>query len=78
MSTVMIAGYTVERRATFIGSDGDIFVARSLLPGRPWLRFLRKVNGDGYHVTAYRTRALALEGWPRLFRGSLINSEEGR
>ena len=72
----LVAGYSVEARATFIGNAGDHFVARSTMRGRPWLRFLRKLGGAaGYHVTAYKTRTLALEGWPRSrqYRGSLVD-----
>lgn len=40
----------------------SLIIARSTLPGRRWLRFLAKSSGQGYYVTAWDTRAKALDG----------------
>lgn len=33
----------------------QVFVQRSTMRGRPWLRFLAKLDGTGYWVTAHKT-----------------------
>jgi hypothetical protein len=55
-------GYTCEGVHHILRRDADgvtIFVARSTLSGRPWLRFLRKIGSDGWWVTAHKSEALA-------------------
>lgn len=38
------------------------FIARGTLPGRPWLRFLRKLGTkDDYHVSSFKTLSAARE-----------------
>jgi hypothetical protein len=55
--------YTCEGNHTIVarGAEGvTIFVARSTLPGRPWLRFVRKIGRPGWWVTSHKSRRLAL------------------
>lgn len=51
-------GYTITRVRT-IGMHR--FIGRSALPGRPWLRFLEKIDHPGqWWVSAYKTKREAL------------------
>lgn len=38
----------------------SIFVQRSWIRGRPWLRFSSRFEGEGWYVTAHPTRRAAL------------------
>lgn len=54
----------IEAAKLVHGQSGDVrrFVARSTSRGRSWLNFLRKIDGSGWWVTAYKTRKAAEEG----------------
>jgi hypothetical protein len=60
-----IDGHTIDPRTAKLahGQSGEVrrFVARSTGRGRSWLNFLRKIDGSGWWVTAYKTRKLAME-----------------
>lgn len=55
-----IEGYPLEGPIKVV-NDG-IFVQRSTMRGRPWLRFCKKIDAEGFHVTAYKTRKAAVIG----------------
>jgi hypothetical protein len=60
-----IDGYQIDPKTAKLvhGQSGDVrrFVARSTSRGRSWLSFLRKIDGSGWWVTAYKTRKAAEE-----------------
>lgn len=60
---VNIHGYAFDAsRAAILSSSGSVFCARSLGRGRPWLRFVTRSDGDGWFVTAHKTKREATEG----------------
>lgn len=56
----IVEGFEVSERRTVVGPRS--WVGKNLRrPGtRPWLRFLKKSNGDGWHVSAYSTKTEAM------------------
>lgn len=44
------------------GGDHELFVQRTNDRGGRWLRFSKKSSGNGFWVSAYKTRELAIEG----------------
>lgn len=58
-------GYCCEGTHTIVrwraGEGVTLFVARASMRGRPWLRFLRKIDRPGWWVTAYKTKAEAVD-----------------
>lgn len=61
-----IEGHEVTGRTYVLGRRGatiDHFVRKAVGLGGRWLRFLAKLDGTGYHVTAYKTLREAAEGY---------------
>jgi hypothetical protein len=59
---LVIEGYAVAGPRTNVISTGTIFVRRSTMRGRPWLRFVKKTEAAGYWVSAYKTKREAMAG----------------
>jgi hypothetical protein len=57
-----IEGYSVCGPRTNVTKSGSIFVQRSTMRGRPWLRFCLKLEAPGYWVLAFKTKRGAMEG----------------
>lgn len=54
-----IEGYEVTGPRTYLSPRR--FVQRGTMRGRPWLVFLKKIEQDGYWVTAYKTKKEAVQ-----------------
>lgn len=60
-----VEGYDLHGPRTVLRQRGPevvLFVQRGRVRGRPWLRFLRRIDQTGWWVSAYRTRRLAVMG----------------
>ena len=54
---VIVETYAIDTDCvTVLSPSGTVFVARSGLSGRPWLRFIKRSDNTGWHVTAHRTK----------------------
>jgi hypothetical protein len=55
----------VVRWSRYLDDPGPVLVvARSSMPGKRWMRALRKIGKrEEWHITAYRTKRDALQGF---------------
>lgn len=58
-----IDGYEVTGPRTVLSKEWGVFVQRSTMSGRPWLKFSKKMTSAGYYVTAHKTKREATKQW---------------